>query len=119
MLKNKLHVDNLVHFVDDFLLLHKTKLGCSSYLSVFEKFALSIGLPLAPEKTVGPSDTLTFLGFELSSVDMSARIPKDKLDKYVTLVNELLDRDFCTLKEMQCAVGRLQWASMVIPNHII
>ena len=114
VLKNKLHVHNLVHFVDDFLLLHKDLAGCKSYLSTFEIFASSIGLPLAPDKTVGPSMTLTFLGFELSSLDMSAQIPKEKLDKYVNLVHELLDMDFCTLKDMQSAVGHLQWASMVI-----
>ena len=67
VLKTKLHVEFLVHFVDDFLLLHSSEIGCKSYLTVFENFAKSINLPLAPDKTVGPSTVLTFLGFELSS----------------------------------------------------
>ena len=45
---------------------------------------------------------------------MSAKLPEDKLNKYISLVEFVLDQNYCTLRDMQSAVGRLQWASMVI-----
>ena len=39
-----------------------------------------VGLPFAPEKSEGPSQTITFLGVELDSSVMIARLPQPKLE---------------------------------------
>ena len=40
-----------------------------------------LGVPLAPEKTVGPATVLQFAGITLDSVRQEAYLPGDKLQK--------------------------------------
>ena len=56
---------------------------------------------MAPEKTMGPSTTITFAGIELDSVEMEARLPQNKLDKCKEFISEFLKRRKVTLKEIQ------------------
>ena len=46
-----------------------------------------LGVPLAPEKIVGPTCQLTFLGIEIDSESLQLRLPQDKLDKLKILIN--------------------------------
>ena len=40
-----------------------------------------LGVPMAPEKTMGPSSVLCFAGIELDTDKMEARLSKEKLRK--------------------------------------
>jgi hypothetical protein len=40
-----------------------------------------LGVPIAENKTVGPSNIITFLGFIIDTVLMMVRIPEEKLQK--------------------------------------
>ncbi|PFX27327.1 hypothetical protein AWC38_SpisGene7982 [Stylophora pistillata] len=51
-----------------------------------------LGIPMAPEKTVGSSTTLAFAGIELDTVLMEARLPQEKLDKCRDLPSAFLGR---------------------------
>ena len=44
-----------------------------------------LGVPMAPEKTMGPSSVLCFAGIELDTDKMEASLPEEKLRKCVTL----------------------------------
>ena len=44
------------------------------------KLCQGLGFPVAPDKVVVPSTTLTFLGIELDSVSMVMRLLKSKLE---------------------------------------
>ena len=68
---------------------------------------------MAPEKTMGPSTTITFAGIELDSVEMEARLPQNKLDKCKELISEFLKRRKVTLKEIQSLTGLLNFACAV------
>ena len=83
-------------------------------MKVFQVLADRIGVPLAPDKTVGPVQQLTFLGFELCVPQMLTRIPEDKLAKYTTQIMEFRQASKCTLQEYQSVIGCLQWAAAVI-----
>jgi hypothetical protein len=77
-----------------------------------------LGVPLAEEKTVGPSTNIIFLGIELCSVNMRACLPSDKLEKYRKTLDSLLNIRKTTLQNMQSAIGCLQFAtSVVIPGR--
>ena len=39
---------------------------------------------MAPEKTMGPSTTITFAGIELDSVEMEARLPQNKVARCIS-----------------------------------
>ena len=77
-----------------------------------------LGVPMAPEKTVGPSNILTFAGIELDSLRMEARLPLDKTEKCKAMVSPFLRRKKVTLREIQSLTGLLNFAcSVVVPGR--
>ena len=57
-----------------------------------------MGVPVADEKTEGPQTIIIFLGFELDSILMEVRIPKDKIMKLQSLIEEILHKSSITLE---------------------
>jgi hypothetical protein len=51
--------------LDDFLIIAPGKDLCKLYLDRFLYICKQIGTPMAPNKTVGPVQALTFLGLKL------------------------------------------------------
>ena len=77
-----------------------------------------LGIPMAPEKTVGPSTTIAFAGIELDSILMEARLPQEKIDKCLELLSIFLQCRRVTLKEIQSLTGLLDFAcAMVVPGR--
>ena len=77
-----------------------------------------LGIPMAPEKTVGPSQIISFAGIELDSILMEARLPQEKLDKCQTLISAFLTRRKVSLQEIQSLTGLLNFAcSVVVPGR--
>ena len=73
-----------------------------------------LGIPMAPEKTVGPSTTLAFAGIQLNTALMEARLPQEKLDKCWDLLSTFLRRRKVTLQDIQSLTGLLNFAYTVI-----
>ena len=63
--RNKLGIPHILHILDDFLIIEESTSDCQSKLQRFLHFCEDIGVPMAPEKTEGPSPVLTFAGIEL------------------------------------------------------
>ena len=104
--------------IDDFLLLEKTRMQCQWSLTMFQVLCKRLGVPLAPEKTVGPDRALTYLGVELCTVKMLAYLPVDKLQRYAAAIDEMLGMKSCRMKEIQRIAGKLNWAtSVVVPGR--
>jgi len=51
-----------------------------------------IGIPNAPDKTVQPTQVITFLDLELDSVAIEVRLPVDKLNRCTALLDMLEER---------------------------
>ena len=111
---NKLQLSGLMHFVDDFMIISPTKEKCISDLAKFQAFADSIGLPLAPEKTVYPDTTMVYLGVQLDSIKMESSISPEKIASYILDISEILSKDYCTLRCLQGIIGKLQWCCSII-----
>ena len=90
---SKLHIRNISHILDDFLLLARDKAVGQVQLSSFLSMCADIGIPIAPDKTVQPTQVITFLGLELDSVAMEVRLPVDKLNRCTTLIETCLKKD--------------------------
>ena len=73
-----------------------------------------LGIPMAPEKTVGPSTTLAFALIELDTVLMEAHLPQEKFDKCQDLLSTFLRRRKVTLQEIQSLTGLLYFACTVV-----
>ena len=80
ILLNQHAVSDLLHYLDDFITAgspHSAQ--CAYNLSTALTVCKSLGLPLHPNKCVGPTTTLSVLGIELDSVQQVARLPEEKL----------------------------------------
>ena len=90
--RKKLGIPHILHTLDDFLIIGESTSDCQAKLQRFLHFCEDIGVPMAPEKTEGPSPVLTFAGIELDSVEMEARLPQNKVAKCKEFISEFLER---------------------------
>ena len=107
-----------VHYLDDFLLFAPTYELCLAYRDFFIKLCTFIGVPLAPHKITLPAKDTTFLGIVIDTQKMEARLPKEKITKYVLNIQELKDRQYLSLKQLQSIIGQLSFATAVLPGRV-
>ena len=107
----------VVHYVDDFLLLGApASPECQQALSTTLATCEELGMPIAPDKTEGPSTRITFLGIELDPSNMSASLPPDKLQKLRGMVGELSGAKVVRDRhKLESLIGHLVHASKVCP----
>ena len=77
------------HYLDDFLTLSPpSSPACHNNLQTCVRLCKQLGLPLHPDKLEGPATRLTILGIGLDSKTLQARLPAEKRDWIVTLLDE-------------------------------
>lgn len=75
-------VGRLLHYLDDFLFSGKRGTDqCAYIMSVFKDKMTLLGVPIAVEKTEGPTTKICFLGLEIDSEEMVVRIPLPKIQE--------------------------------------
>lgn len=116
VVKKRTGSKNLVHYLDDFLCVGQASTEwCSFLLEVLKEVTTEFGVPLAPDKTVGPVTRLSFLGIEIDTVAGMTRLPEDKLTDLGRGVGEMLGRTKATVRMVQSLLGKLNSACRVIP----
>ena len=110
---------SLLHYLDDFLFGGKKDTNdCTFIMSVFMDKMQLLGVPIASDKTEGPTTKLSFLGLELDSEEMTIRIPMGKIAEIRQKIVSMLARKKCTLREMQSLIGSLNFACRaVVPGR--
>ena len=104
-----------VHYLDDFLILgHPRSDKCKVALDPFNSTCQQLEIPLAPEKTVGPSKVLEFLGIGLGTEKMNIFLPDRKRQGLIELIREIKKKKSASKKELQSLAGKLQHTSKVI-----
>ena len=69
---------------------------------------------MATNKLEGPATQLTFLGFELDSVQLEFCLPAEKVATLQMMITEWLDHRSCMRKELESLVGSLGHAGRVV-----
>lgn len=106
------------HYLDDFLLTFSPSSvpsWCSAAVEWVMGLGQRLGLCFQDSKTVWPSTQIEFLGLELDSLKMEARLPPDKLEFLMELLRSWARKRVASLRETQELAGFLQFASQVIP----
>lgn len=117
--RNKLQIPDIIHILDDFLIIDTSLDTCGSKLDKFLRFCHELGVPMAEEKTVGPAHVLTFAGIELDCLKHEARLPREKVQKCLEVITHFLTRRKVTLKELQSLIGLLNFAcSIITPGRV-
>ena len=108
-------ISPVIHYLDDFLTMGPADSAtCHNNFAIIQRTCQELGVPLAMEKLEGPSHSLTFLGIELDTICMEARLPDDKLTRIRTLLVSWLTKKKATKREILSLVGVLQHASKVV-----
>lgn len=115
--QNKLNIRHILHLLHDFLIIAPSYKLCEAQLSLLVDLCSYLGVPIAPEKTCGPSATLCFTGIEVDSVFFEARLPVEKITECLSSISNFLKRKKVTLKEIQSLTGFLNFGfTVVVPG---
>ena len=104
----------LLHYLNDFFIIAQTHHLCGAYLELATTLCSRLGAPLADDKTEGLATLLTFLGIELNTTTMEARLPPQKLSRLVAMISDWLSRHSASKRELQSLLGHLYAASKVV-----
>ena len=104
----------MVHYLDDYFVTHHTRSECERDMWVVRAICQFLGVPLAPDKVVGPTQVLVYLGIEIDTVMGVARLPRDKLDRAQKLVAQWGGKRTATKRDLLELIGFLGFASKVV-----
>lgn len=103
------------HYLDDFIVLGAPGTQeCDKAMTVLNDACSFLGVPVAEHKREGPSTCLTFLGIEVDTEQSQLRLPQDKLQRLISLLEAWGDRKTCSRKELESLVGLLNHACKVV-----
>ena len=101
-------------YLDDFLLVSKDLKSAKLHLAHFIAMCKELGVPISEEKTMGPSQSLVFLGVGLDSVNSTLYLDDSKKAKYISVIDSFVGKERSTRKQWQSLVGTLAFVSQVV-----
>lgn len=106
--------DLTIVYLDDFLIISKSKRDCAEALKVLIQLLRKLGFMIHWGKVVDPTTRITFLGIELDSISMTLRLPEEKLLLLRHELQSSLSRNRFSKRQLQSLAGRLSWAASVV-----
>ncbi|KAI2647906.1 Pro-Pol polyprotein [Labeo rohita] len=116
ILSNNYNIPYLIHLLDDFLIVSPPDSVPAAHLLTIQKLFSELGIPLAQDKTEGPSTSIEFLGINLDSQKFLASLPKEKIDRTIMIASTLLTNTSCSKRELLSILGHLNFAMRIIPQ---
>ena len=109
-----LGIRRVVHYIDDFLFVVESHSDAVAVLALALALCKRLGLPMADSKIEGPIQCLQFLGLELDTVAMEARLGAKRLGDLVALLEDWKGKTQATTTERQSLAGILNFAATVV-----
>lgn len=114
ILQNNASLDNILHLLDDFLVVDSPRADGQDTMRRFLNVFHRLNNPIALHKTAGPCTGLEYLGVYLDSVKMEASLPGEKNRKIQAILESFSHRTTCTKGELLSLLGHMNFASHVI-----
>jgi len=114
ILKNETQWKETLHYLDDFLGVFPATQKVDSAILEFNRVCRELGFKVKDTKNE-EGTRVTFLGIELDTVAMEARLPRDKHQKAIAEVKDILEQSVIPYSKLQALVGRLSFVCGVIP----
>lgn len=103
------------HILDDFIFLAPaTSVLCLQQLDCFLSLVEYARIPIKSSKTISPTCVAPIHGIEVNTVDFTASLPADKIDKLVQLLAAFKNKRSAHLNVWQSLIGSLSFATRVI-----
>lgn len=107
------------HYLDDFPMLAKSREGLLQQIQKYMQLMQKIGMPVAEEKTLGPTQFLEYLGLLMNLIELTLSITDEKriknLEKIDKMIQTFYDRKSTTVKDIQKLAGSLNFICAAIP----
>ncbi|XP_057204274.1 uncharacterized protein LOC130562947 [Triplophysa rosa] len=115
ILSNNYAIPYLIHLLDDFLMILSPDSFPAAHLAKVQQVFENLGVPLAPDKTSGPSTSIEFLGIKLDSLKFQASLAKEKIDRTIVIASALLANPRCSKRKLVSVLGHLNFVMRIIP----
>ena len=103
----------LLHYLDSFWSIHPNRSAAEAHAKEFDLICSDVGFSVQTKKDkIGT--VANFLGIELDTTAMEARLSPEKLQRAIDLVHQTLQKTHITLEGLQSLVGFLSFACKVI-----
>ena len=105
------------HYADDYIFVGvkgQSQGSCSYLFERFSSLCQELGVPLATEKSIGPTSKLVYLGLEINSAQQSVSIPEDKVKSISAKIEKALGSEKITLKDTQSLIGSLSFVCRAV-----
>ena len=102
-----------------FLIVGNDSEECQIGLNTLITIVRLLGFSVAWEKTLGPTQIITFLGVRINSIDYTLSLPEDKVNNLGNLLTRFFRRKRASCKQLQSLAGKLSWAAHVVNGGTI
>lgn len=96
-------------YLDDVLIIRVIRDRCWELMMEYCRLCELIGLPLAEEKTEGPTPIIVFLGMLINALDRTIGLPQDKVNRALGELTRLLASKKVTVHYLQKLTGLLNF----------
>ena len=122
-------VEWIFHYLDDFVVIGlpgtlQCQRALDTLIRVCKQLAVpldtlirvckQLAVPLAPEKQDGPTTSIVVLGILIYTFKQELRVPPEKLDRLLSMVEQWGKKKACTRQELEFLIGTLHHACKVI-----
>ena len=108
---NVFGISTILHLLDDFLTIDPPDILADRTMALITLLFKKLQIPIAPNKTVGPTTCLEYLGIILDTEAMEARLPLVKVQRIQGILLEFSVKKSCTKRELLSLLGHLNFAS--------
>ena len=84
-------------------------------MNEFSNICDNLNVPIAPEKTIGPTTVLEYLGYTIDTIEMRITLPQDKVNVLLSKINNILTKKKVSKNELESLVGSLNFCTKAIP----
>ena len=110
-------LETLDHYLDDFFFAGESfSQNCAKLMETFVEVCKELGVPLAEDKTIGPTTQIMFLGMEIDTFLMVVRIPQDKLERLKLMLLSIISKKRIALKEFVSVTRKMVFCSTAISS---
>lgn len=113
--KSETGSNDIDHYLDDFYFAGKDTNACEYLMKTFKQICCQLKIPIAEEKTEGPTFILEYLGITIDTQKMMIRIPEEKINDLREQIEYVLKSKKVTLKTLQSLCGLLAFCTKALP----
>ena len=109
-------VEELVRYLDDFLLIDITAAASSRSLATALTAFSAFGLVVNPSKTEGPAQRMSFVGILLDPTTQTLACTPQRVGELLTILQASVSSKRILLSALATLIGQLQFAAQVLPS---